>query len=142
MTGGSGKDWLDQMASRPDVQNWIAEGRSGVYASTYCSSDRVIRITFLYNFISFLSELLVCSTQCPDFSIVCFCEGAEEERANGHSFFFRKNNEYIKLVSRFIKNLPVLLGILIRKRVCLELAASNHSTVTSFISFSRRKLGG
>jgi hypothetical protein len=41
MTGGSGKDWA----------------RSGPYGSTYCSSDWVIRIIFLSNFIKFFTSI-------------------------------------------------------------------------------------
>jgi hypothetical protein len=39
------------------------------------------------------------------------------------AFFFEVNDEYIKLASRLIKNLPVPLGTLVRKRVRLKLAA-------------------
>jgi hypothetical protein len=37
-------------------------------------------------------------------------------------FFFEINDEYIKLTSRLIKNLPVPLGTLVRKRVRLDRA--------------------
>jgi hypothetical protein len=37
--------------------------------------------------------------------------------------FFKENDQYIKLASLLIKNLPVPLGTLVRKKVRLKLAA-------------------
>jgi hypothetical protein len=44
-------------------------------------------------------------------------------RSTNNFFFFLKQGIYIKLASRLIKNLPVPLGTLVRKRVRLKLAA-------------------
>jgi hypothetical protein len=38
-------------------------------------------------------------------------------------FFLKVKRQYIKLASRLIKNLPVPLGTLVRKRVRLKLTA-------------------
>jgi hypothetical protein len=38
--------------------------------------------------------------------------------------FFEEKDQYIRQASRLIKNLPVPLGTLVRKRVRLKLAAS------------------
>jgi hypothetical protein len=57
-------------------------------------------------------------------------------------FFLKVKRKYIRQASRLIKNLPVPLGTLVRKRVRLKLAAENHSIITSFTRLSRMKLGG
>jgi hypothetical protein len=59
-----------------------------------------------------------------------------------HSFFLKVKQKYIRQASRLIKNLPVPLGTLVRKRVRLKLAAENHNIITSFTRLSRMKLGG
>jgi hypothetical protein len=48
----------------------------------------------------------------------------DEQRAHVYyTFFFEINRSYIKQASRLIKNLPVPLGTLVRKRVRQKLAA-------------------
>jgi hypothetical protein len=71
------------------------------------------------------------------------CGGKARRQANACAklmasdacLFFEINDEYIKLASRLIKNLPVPLDTLVRKRVRLKLAASikirlHHSEVS------------
>jgi hypothetical protein len=48
--------------------------------------------------------------------------------------FLEGKTQYIKHVSRLIKNLPVLFGILVRKRVRQKLTARVQNTVTSEIT--------
>jgi hypothetical protein len=55
-------------------------------------------------------------------------------------FFLKFKPNYIKQASRLIKNLPVPLGTLVRKRVCKKLAASSskNSYIINYISQNRK----
>jgi hypothetical protein len=58
------------------------------------------------------------------------------------ALFLKVKRNYIRQASCLIKNLPVPLDTLVRKRVRLKLAAENHTVITSFTRLSRMKLGG
>jgi hypothetical protein len=57
------------------------------------------------------------------------------------SFFFKVKRQYIKLASRLIKNLPVPLGTLVRKRVRLKLAAPSLNSYIVYDTVQKKARG-
>ena len=69
-----------------------------------------------------MSEILLTSS----FDVHFFSDYVDISMSLWIISFFLSKREYIKLASRLIKNLPVPLGTLVRKRARLKPAAIRH----------------